>query len=310
MLLTRCIPLAMLASLLQSPACLSAADDRTKPAVRTFGRGAVIDGTVYLFGGGASIDIFTPNDGKWKQIATDEPSSNTLYGDAIDGKLYLLDVHTRRLVSFDPKTERFVALRSIPLQRINSTVIAAGGKLYVIGGYTEKVTEKNSVAVYDPKEDNWSDGPPLPGFEPLDHFHCAAMLDGKLHVVGGLLKDNKDQPHHRLDGDRWTRLADAPLHAMWKHAAVVAAEGQLYLLNPTATLPNNRNNPDKDAANFYRYDPKADKWHAIGRAPKDMPFVHFIPAAIGHRICFFGGFTARGPARPTRIFDVKTDRWE
>lgn len=286
------------------------ADDVRMPSPRTFGRSATIDKKVYLFGGGvATIDIFDTRDKSWSKLATDVPASNTLYGDQIDGKLYLLDVRTRRLVRVDPDKESTDALPPLPTPRVNCTAIACGGKLYVIGGYNEKIDARNSVAVYDPRTNEWSLGPPLPGYQTRDHFHCAAVLNGKLHVVGGLLKGNKDQPHWRLDGGRWTRLADAPLHALWKHGALNAVGDQLYLLCPMATLPNNRANPDKDAANFYRYDPKANRWQPLGRAPRDMPFVHIIPAAVGQTVFYFGGNNGTRDTTRVRWFDVNTAKW-
>ena len=282
------------------------------PAPRLFGRGAVVGQRVYLFGGGyADFDVFDTNERKWSRIAAEIPLSKSIYGDQIDGKLYLLDAVSRRLVSFDPATKVTKTLRPVPTHRVNGTVIAAGGKLYVIGGYADDITEKNCVAVYDPLIDAWTDGPPLPGYQPRDHFHCAALLDGKLHVVGGLLKENRDQPHFRLDGDRWTRLADAPLHATWKHADLTAAAGRLYLLCPLATLPNNRQNPSRNPDNFYRYDPAADHWNAIGRAPEGTPFVHFISATVGDRIYYFGGLTHDGrAAQQVRIYNVIEGHWK
>ena len=208
------------------------AADIEVPASRPFGRAAVMEERIYYFGGGSDqVDIFDSKRSSWSQASVGL-SSPQLLGDQINDQLYLLDPGSRKLLRFDPATKKVENLADIPTRRINATVVACGKRLYVIGGYSEDVNERNCVEVYDPSTNRWSLGPPLPGYRPLDHFHSAAVLNGKLHVLGGLLEGNEDQPHWQQDGDRWTARAQPPLHAMWKHVALVAAAGKLYLIAP------------------------------------------------------------------------------
>ena len=231
-------------------------------------------------------------------------SSIQLLGDAIDGQLYVMDVISRKFRRFDPKTKRTHTLSDLPTRRVNGTVVAADGKLYVIGGYSGDVTAKNCVEVYDPKTNRWSTGPSLPGYRPLDHFHAAAVLDGKLHVVGGLLDGNKGQPHWRLDGDRWTKCAESPLHTMWKHVALVATAGKLYLFAPHPVSPKNQSIEVEN--NIHAYDPKTDRWEPLGRTPEGMPIVGFAQAVAGEKIYILGG----AGSKAVRVFNTRTNAWE
>ena len=273
------------------------------PSNRGFGRAVVIGRDLYYFGGGSDqIDLLDTERGRWSRMPLGI-SSQQLLGDQIDGRLYVLDTFSRRLVRLDPQTGRVRELSKSPTRRVNGTLIAVGKLLYVIGGYTDDVTAANCVAVYDSEADRWSNGPPLPGYRPRDHFHAAAVLAGKLHVVGGLLADDRGQPHWRLDGDRWTACAEPPLHAMWKHAALVAAAGKLYLIAPHPGSPNNQSIEAEHE--IHAYDPAADQWSPVGRTPEGMPVGLFAQAVVGDKIYLLGGSASKS----VYVFDTSTKTW-
>ena len=69
-------------------------------------------------------------------------------------------------------------------------MVEYGGKLYRVGGFTAKNTDdqdqslwsQNSFASFDPASGKWTDLAPLPAGR---SSHDAAVIDGKLYVVGG-----------------------------------------------------------------------------------------------------------------------------
>jgi N-acetylneuraminic acid mutarotase len=69
-------------------------------------------------------------------------------------------------------------------------LVEHGGRLYRVGGFTAKNTDdedqnlwsQNSFAMFDPKAGKWTDLTPLPEGR---SSHDAAVVDGKLYVVGG-----------------------------------------------------------------------------------------------------------------------------
>lgn len=126
----------------------------------------------------------------------------TSFGGAIlNGYLYIYGGHTggahsygydaqaHHLQKLDLKTGEWSTIVQGPrLQGL--ALVAAGDKLYRIGGFTAKNKEgddhdlwsQDSVAAIDPADGKWIEMPSLP--EPRSSFD-AAVLDGKIYVAGG-----------------------------------------------------------------------------------------------------------------------------
>ena len=69
-------------------------------------------------------------------------------------------------------------------QRVTRHAAAAmGGKIYVTGGETGNDELVNSVYVYDPQADAWTQ---LASMGNARRSHASAVVGGKLYVFGGL----------------------------------------------------------------------------------------------------------------------------
>ncbi len=121
-------------------------------------------------------------------------------------------------------------------------MVAHDGKLYRIGGFTAKNHEGDDhdlwsqagVASYDPAAKQWHNLAPLP--EPRSSFD-AAVLDGKIYVVGGwqMQGDAKAIWHktsHVLDLTsetiKWEALPESPFER--RALAVAAHDGKLFAI--------------------------------------------------------------------------------
>jgi N-acetylneuraminic acid mutarotase len=121
-------------------------------------------------------------------------------------------------------------------------LVAHIGRLYRVGGFTAKNAEdaeqslwsQDSFAMFDPASKTWTDLPKLP--EPRSS-HDAAVLDGKLYVVGGwkLAGDAETQWHDTAwvcDLNRpdlkWEPIATPPFHR--RALSLAAHHGKLYVL--------------------------------------------------------------------------------
>jgi len=100
---------------------------------------------------------------------------------------------------------------SLPTARSEIAGAALDGRIYVIGGFDNSGSSRNSVEVYDVIADKWTSGEPLP--LPLDHT-AVAPFDGKLYVVGGGYLNRADLSDKLLIYDpstkSWTEGANLP----------------------------------------------------------------------------------------------------
>jgi len=71
-------------------------------------------------------------------------------------------------------------LEPMPTARSEVGAAAIGQKIYVVGGYVEKVLPTDTVEVYNIDENIWYTVSPLPA---KLHHPAAASFDGKLYVV-------------------------------------------------------------------------------------------------------------------------------
>jgi len=64
----------------------------------------------------------------------------------------------------------------------HSRTRTTGGKIYVTGGETNQLESLNSVYVYDPQADAWTQ---LASMSVARQLHASAAVGGKLYVFGG-----------------------------------------------------------------------------------------------------------------------------
>src|SRR5262249_12087287 len=84
----------------------------------------------------------------------------------------------------------------LPEPRQEATTVAAGGRLYIIGGVYKESTSSNTTFVFD---GTWHVGPPLP--TGVDHASGAAV-DSTVFVAGGFVNlDKATSRVFRLDRD-------------------------------------------------------------------------------------------------------------
>lgn len=89
-----------------------------------------------------------------------------------------------------------------PAERRANSLAELDGKIYLIGGMGENARPTTTVRVYDPKTDQWTEGPNLPG-QPMDGFGSSAFnVGGRLIVstFGGQVVQLSE------DGKQWEKV--------------------------------------------------------------------------------------------------------
>lgn len=186
-----------------------------------------------------------------------------------------------------------------PVSKMESAYAGIGDKIYIIAGYGETgKRNKNTVEVYDTKNNVWSNASPVP--VNLNHA-AAATYNNKIYLIGGFL-DNK-VPSSKLfvydpATDKWLEGKDMPT----ARAALTAQfiDGILYAVGGTSNKPLNTNEA---------FDPKTNTW--TDKAPMPTARQHLASAVIDGKLYAIGG-------RPTgkssnlnnnEVYDPKSNSW-
>jgi N-acetylneuraminic acid mutarotase len=165
----------------------------------------------------------------------------------------------------------------LPGHGLNAPVAASIGPLiYLIGGFdTTTNVPTAQVLVYDTARHAWRTAAPLP--RPRGGMG-AAVLDGRIHVIGGGNSQSTIADHSVYDPatDRWSELA--PLPRPLGSPAAVVHEGALYSIGGRSGLD--------DFGNVWRYDPASDRW--LPGTPIPARGTHGAVSACG-ALYVFGG---------------------
>src|SRR5579864_3083091 len=179
---------------------------------------------------------------------------------------------------------------ALPVPIEETAAAAAGGKLYVMGGFNAAGASLDGVFVFDGT--TWQQGPRLP--LPLDHA-SAASLEGQVYIAGGHSNGRDSARLFRLDADHWTALAS--MHYARGGHALIADEGKLYAVGG--------NNASTNVAQVEAYDPQAGSWAVVSSLP--VARNHVAGFAIGSRVCVAGG---RSPTtNRVDCLDVASGAW-
>jgi N-acetylneuraminic acid mutarotase len=179
---------------------------------------------------------------------------------------------------------------SLPVALEESAATAAGGKLYVIGGFDAAGNSLRSVWAFDGT--SWSAGPGLP--IGIDHT-SAATLDDRVYLAGGHSFGRDSARFFRLDGGSWTELAQMH-HARGGHA-LLAAAGKVYAIGGNTAFTN--------VAPAEVYDPASNAWTDL--PPLPAPRNHVSGFVFGANVCVAGG---RSPATArVDCFNFESSSW-
>jgi N-acetylneuraminic acid mutarotase len=177
----------------------------------------------------------------------------------------------------------------LPGEGLNAPVAAViGSRIYVVGGFkTVTNVPTGEVLVYDIVSRSWSTAAPLAEARGGD---AAAVLDGKIHVIGGGNSRMTLANHSEYDPatNKWTERA--PLRRSKGSPAAVVLDGKLYSIG-------GRSGPG-DFGDVEIYVPSTDSWTA---GPPIEPRGTAGAAVYCGTVYLFGG---ESQARHTTLSEV------
>lgn len=175
--------------------------------------------------------------------------------------------------------------REVPFRRRALAVAAAAGRIVVLGGIDNERKVSNSVDVYDPASDAWSQGPAFPG----PGFGMAAASHGDVIYASGM-----DGVVHRWrPGDEaWTRVATLA-YPRFFHRMVPTEAGELLVVGGIRQMESGtRVRPIERIA--VEHEPGEPSWLAYA-LPSPLPSKNRQGVALlGDTLYLFGGNKSLG----------------
>ncbi|MEX2182610.1 MAG: kelch repeat-containing protein [Gemmatimonadaceae bacterium] len=317
-----CSPDAVLTPNPRTPAALQSADLQSSVAAGTWARKAdlptaiagagvaVAGGRLYVIGGGSPtgsttvVQVYDPATDSWSYKAS-APSSRAYAGvDEIAGKLYAVggcinsDCRigvTGRLEMYDPGTDGWTVLPSLPTPRFEPATVTLQGKLYAVGGRTAcpPCNVSNAVEVFDPATGLWSTRSPLPNPRAGAGY---AVLNGKLWLAGGRINNTGETGLVELYDpatDTWTEKASLPTPRAYP--GLSESGGRLYAVSGLTTSSG-------AVTTVEEYDPVSDKWTEV--APIPTARFYPTPRSINGVILVAGSGADNTPIRVVEALDA------
>jgi N-acetylneuraminic acid mutarotase len=168
----------------------------------------VVDGKLYVIGGGSPINpwrpipatnynlVYDPETDSWSYLERMPTAVKNYASAVVDGKIYIIggsnpwdfpDVSLDLVQIFDPKTNQWSQGTPIPIGVSGAAAGATTGELapkriYVFGGSPMDPASEpcNLTQVYNPEKDVWSTGAPMPT---SDRVFGVAVINDELYVI-------------------------------------------------------------------------------------------------------------------------------
>ena len=205
---------------------------------------------------------------------------------------------------YDPARDQWTAKAPLPVGLHHIGIGVVGGKLYVIGGYTQSGFSTWSpvatVYAYDPDTDRWDERAPMPTARGA---LSVTEYDGKLYAIGGYDREANNAAVEVYDpaANAWT--AHAPLPTPRDHLATATASGKLYAIGGRVNGDYGRN-----LAVTEQYDPATDHWVRVADLPTARSGI--TAAVVDGTIYVFGGEGAKGTFPENEAYDPAHDAWQ
>lgn len=208
---------------------------------------AVLDNFVYVAGGQqlqyrsgeGAVDAcyrYDPQLNRWLRLPPMQESRIQFQLTALGGRVYATGGRNRAgsLASVEcycPGRNQWAYACSLRRRTWGHAGAAAGGLLYVSGGYGVSVEDKKALLCYDPAADRWDARAPMS--EPRV-LHAMVGAGGRLYALGGRM-DHVDRcfdvlaaEYYAPDADQWTSVS--PMRAGQSEAGCCLLGAKIYLV--------------------------------------------------------------------------------
>ena len=258
-----------------------------------------------------------PDRGDWRTAAPAPTKRTEVAAATLNGKIYVVGgfeqpglgnllnlAITASVQEYDPSTDRWTTKASMPVGLHHVGIGVTGGRLYVIGGYTQSgLTVWHPVATvyaYDPATDSWAERATMPTARGA---LSVTVHEGKLYAIGGYDRNANSAAVEVYDPERNTWTSRAPLPTPRDHLAAATVSGKVYAIGGRLNGDYHRNLSVTEL-----YDPVTNRWARAADLPTARSGI--TAAEVGGRIYVFGGEGGDGTFRENEAYDPAHDTWQ
>lgn len=237
---------------------------------------------------------------------------------------YSLPVNT--VEEYDPEADEWIPRASIPRIRYEASTVVANGKIYIIGGYSEKLNigggvYKNiylsTMEEYDPVLNKWTTKASM--YTPRARFNVGAS-NGKIYVFGGITNLNSISDYYTLSTeeydivlDKWTKKAN--MLEERSEAKVAVLDNKIYLIGGIGKIQLNPNSTTRGPLmTMDEYNSLTNAWSKKSKM-LSIDNITGVTTANG-KIYLFGGYSFFSPGVGARRiyneleeYDPTKDKW-
>jgi N-acetylneuraminic acid mutarotase len=220
-----------------------------------------------------------------------------LFGDVINGKLYVVGGGSNRLDVYDPATDTWDTSRAAgPVGFGGVAAAALNGKLYVVGGGPSPTLKR--LDVYDPATNTWDTT--RAAMPTARSYLAAAAIAGKLYVVGGYDGNNVVKTLEVYDPATNQWAAKTAMPTARDFIAAAGLNGKLYVVggtNTTITLNT-----------MEVYDPATNTWDTT---KPGMPTarLNLVAMVMDGKLHALGGNLNLTSQNKLEVYDPATNQW-
>ncbi|XP_014662672.1 PREDICTED: kelch-like protein 8 [Priapulus caudatus] len=201
----------------------------------------------------------------------------------------------RSIECYNLRCDTWVRVTDMSTRRRHVGVVAAGGKLYAIGGHDGK-QHLSSGEVFDPQTGLWK---ALACMASQRRGIAVGCLGGPIYAVGGLDDNQCYNAVERYDfkSDQWSFVAS--MNYPRGGVGVAALKGLLYACGG--------NDGMSSLSSCECYDPHLNKWTEI--APMHTRRAGAGVTVLSRHLYVLGGFDDNAPLASVERYDTETNSW-
>lgn len=325
---------------------------------------AAVGGKVYAIGGQilnrentgnqTVVHAYNPATNTWTQAASlPLPLGHTHAGTIVqDGRIVMAGgvtsgyTTTNQILSYDPGSNVWTHVRTMPVFRKSVNLMIHAGQLYVVGGGNNTATREvyktgwaptwlslqsmpvsmgevaagmignkmyvigeanSSTAVYDLSKNTWSTSAAKRPF--LGHHHAAEVINGKWYVIGGLGASAGKLQIYNPATNAWSLGASMPYDGGSVASAVIG--GKIYVAGGIVGSTASNGAGTGTTTQAAVYDPGTNKWSSIASMPRGAN--HAAAATDGQRLWVFGGRDGKNVVgngfNTVQVYNPATNTW-